>query len=66
MEVTFVIEPINTVDGSTLVISAQYEEVLRVFYFICQQQTNCFQRLLSSVNIVARNITFVKKRKLLP
>ena len=36
-ELTLVIEAIDSVDGSTLVVTTQQKEVLRVFYFVRQQ-----------------------------
>ena len=47
-----VVESVDTVDGGALVVASEQEEVLWIFYFICQQQTNSFQRLLSSVDVV--------------
>lgn len=49
----FIIKSINAIDASTLMVSSQEKEVLWVFDFISQEQTNGFQRLLSSVHIIS-------------
>lgn len=54
MLLTFIIETIYSVDWSTLVISPQQEEILRVFNFVGQQETDGFQRLLPPVHIVSQ------------
>jgi hypothetical protein len=51
---TFVIKSVYAVNTSALVVTTKDEEVLGVFYLIRQQETDRFQRLLSSVNIVAQ------------
>lgn len=38
-----VVEPVDSVDGSALVVSSQQEEVLGVFYFVRQQQAHSLQ-----------------------
>jgi len=35
------------------VVASQDKEVFRVFYLVREEETNCFQRLLPSVYIVA-------------
>eukprot|EP00958_Prasinococcus_capsulatus_P018265 scaffold2128_cov371-Prasinococcus_capsulatus_cf.AAC.4 len=49
----FVIEAVDPIDGSALVISAEQEEVLGVLALVGQQQADGFQTLLPSVYIVA-------------
>lgn len=49
----FVVEAINAIYACTLMITAQQEEILRVFDFVGEQQTNCLERLLSAVHVVA-------------
>jgi len=39
---TFVIETINPVNAGTFVITSQDKEILRVFYFVCQDQCDRF------------------------
>ena len=34
----FIVEPINSVDGSALVVTSEEEEVLWVLNFVCEQQ----------------------------
>lgn len=50
---TLVIEAVDTVDGGTLVVAPEQEEVLRVFDLVCQQQADGLQRLLPSVHVVS-------------
>ena len=50
----FVIETVNSVDRSTFVISSQQKEVLGVLNFVSQQQTDGFQTILSSVDIISK------------
>ena len=49
-----VIEPVNAIDLSTLVIASQQEEVLGVLNLVAQQKAHCFNRLLSAVNVVTK------------
>ena len=49
-----VVKSVNAIDRRALVVAAQEEEVLRVFYFVRQQQTHSLQRLLSAVDVVAK------------
>jgi len=49
-----VVKAIDTVDGCALVVTAKDEEVLRVFDLVCQQQTDGLERLLTSVDVVAK------------
>lgn len=50
---TLVIEAVDTVDGGTLVVAPEQEEVLGVFDLVCQQQADRLQRLLPSVHVVS-------------
>ena len=50
---TLVIESINTVDLSTLVIASQKEEVLRILDFVAEKKGNGLDWLLASVDIVS-------------
>jgi len=47
-----IIEAINSVDGSALMVTTQNEEVLGVLDLVCEQQTDCLEGLLASVDIV--------------
>lgn len=51
---TFIIEAVYPVDAGTLVISSQQKEVLRIFDFVCEQQTDRLQALLASINVVTK------------
>lgn len=51
---TLIIETVYSVDWSTLVVSPQQEEVLWIFDFVGQQETDSLQRLLPPVHIVAQ------------
>ena len=49
-----VVESIDAVDGGTLMISAQNEEILGIFDFVCEQQAYSLQGLLSSIHVIAK------------
>ena len=49
----FIVKPVNPVDARAVVVPSQKEEVLGVLYLIGEQQTNCFERLLPSVDVIA-------------
>lgn len=51
---TFIIESVYPVDAGTLVISSQQKEVLRIFDFVCEQQTDGLQALFASINVVTK------------
>jgi hypothetical protein len=51
---TLVVEAINAIDGCALMVSTQDEEILRVLNLVGEEQTNGFQRLLSSVHVVTK------------
>lgn len=48
-----IVEPVNAVDAGALVVSAEDEEVFRVFDLVGQQQADGLERLLASVDVVA-------------
>lgn len=48
-----IIKSIYPIDACTFVISSEQKEIFRVLDFVSQQQADGFQRLLSSVNVVA-------------
>jgi len=50
----FIIEPIDSVDGRTFMVSSKDEEVLRIFDLVGQEQAYRLQTLLSSVDIVTQ------------
>jgi hypothetical protein len=49
-----IVKAINPVDGGTLMVSSEQEEVFRILDFIGEEQTNCFQGLLSSINVISQ------------
>lgn len=51
---TLVVEAVDAVDGGTLVVAPEQEEVLGVFDLVRQQQADGLQRLLPSVHVVAK------------
>jgi len=51
---TLVVEAVDAVDGGTLVVASQQEEVLGVFDLVRQQQADGLQRLLPSVHVVSQ------------
>jgi hypothetical protein len=48
-----VVETIHPIDGLALVVASKKEYLLRVLDFVCQQQTNRLDALLTAVNIIA-------------
>mmetsp|Transcript_5553 Transcript_5553/g.8405 ORF Transcript_5553/g.8405 Transcript_5553/m.8405 type:complete len:254 (+) Transcript_5553:335-1096(+) len=50
---TLVVKPINTIDGGTLMVPPQNEEVVRIFDFVRQQKTDGFETVLPSVHIIS-------------
>ena len=51
---TLIVEAIDSVDGGTLVVAPEQEEVLWVFDLVGQQKTDGLQGLLPSVHIVSK------------
>lgn len=51
---TLVIESIDAVDGSTLVVAPEQEKVLWVFNLVGQKKANGFQGLFPSVHIITQ------------
>ncbi len=49
-----VIEAIDSVDLSALVVTSQQEEVLRVLDFVAKEETDCFNGLLSTIDVVSQ------------
>lgn len=50
---TLVVEAVDTIDRSTLVIAPQDKEIFRVFDLVGKEQADGLQRLLASINIVS-------------
>lgn len=51
---TLVVEAVDAVDGGTLVVAPEQEEVLGVFDLVGQQQADGLQGLLPPVHVVAQ------------
>ncbi len=49
-----VIEAVDSVDLSTLVVSSKQEEVLRVLDFVAKEETDCFNGLFSTIDVVSQ------------
>lgn len=49
----FVVEAVDTVDRSALVVAAKDEEVLGVFDLVSEQKADSLKRLLASVHVIA-------------
>lgn len=49
-----VVKAIDTVDRCALVVTAEDEEVLWVLDLVCEEKADSLERLLSSVNVVAK------------
>ena len=47
-----IVESVDTIDLGTLVITSQEEEVFRIFDLVTEQEGNCLQGLLASVDVV--------------
>ena len=50
----FIVKAINFCDGFTLVVASEQEDTLRVLDFVGQKQTNGFNAVFTSVNVVAQ------------
>ena len=48
-----VIESVDPIDGSALVVASEQEKVLRVLDFVRQKKTDYLQVLLAPINIVS-------------
>lgn len=49
-----VIEAVDTVDGRTLVVATQNEEVLGILDLVGKQKANRLERLLAPVNVITK------------
>jgi len=50
----FVVKSINSVDLGAFVVTSEEEEVLRVLDLVAHHQSNSFDRLFASVNVVTQ------------
>lgn len=51
---TLIIEAVDTVNLGILVVPTQQKDLVRVLYFVGQEEADCFQRLLPTVHIVTQ------------
>ena len=51
---TLIVEAVDAVDGSTLMVAPEQEKVLWVFDLVGQQKADGFQGLLPSVHVVTQ------------
>ncbi len=51
---TFIVKAVDSVDAGTFVISSEQEEILWIFDLVGKQQTDSFQRLFSSVDVISQ------------
>ena len=49
-----IIETVDSVNGSALVVTTEDEEVFWIFDFVCKKEADCLERLLSSVNVITK------------
>jgi hypothetical protein len=47
-----IVETVDAVDRGALVVTAENEEVLRVLDLVCEEQADCLQRLLATIDVV--------------
>lgn len=60
---TLIVKAIDAVDGGTLVVAPQEEEVLRVLDFVSQQKAYSLQGLFASVHIVPKEQIVALRRE---
>lgn len=51
---TLIIEAVDTVNLGILVVSTQQKDLIRVLYFVGQEEADCLQRLLPAVHVVTQ------------
>ena len=54
VQLTFVIEPVDSVNTGAFVVASQQKEVFWVLDFVCEQETNGLQGLLASIHVVPK------------
>ena len=50
---TFVVETVYAIDARALVVAAQQEEILGILDLIGEEKTDCFERLLAPIDVIA-------------
>lgn len=63
LQLTLIVESVDAVDGSTLVVAPEQEKVFWVFDLVGQQQADGLQRLFPSVHIVAQEKVVCLRRE---
>lgn len=53
-KLAFIVEAIDSIDASALVVTTKQEEIFRILDFVCEQETNSFERLLATIHIIAK------------
>ena len=63
----FIVEPIYTIDRGALMITAKNEEILRIFDLIRKKEANGFERLFTTINVIAKEeiVRFWRKSSIL-
>lgn len=51
---TFIIESIDSIDGGTLMVTSKEEKVFGILNFVGEKETNCFQGLFTTINVVTK------------
>jgi hypothetical protein len=57
-----IVKPVNAVDACALMVPTQQKEILRVLYLVSKHQTNCFERLFASVDVIAEEEVVALRR----
>ena len=55
----FIVETVHSVDLLTFVIASEHKEIFWEFDFIAHHETNCFDTLLSSVDVITNKQEFL-------
>jgi hypothetical protein len=49
-----VVETIDTIDRCAFVVSSEQEEILRILDFVCEEEADSLEGLLSTINVIAK------------
>ena len=49
----FVVESVDSGNGCAFVVAAEQEKIFRIFHLVRHQQTDRFQTLLSSIDVIS-------------
>lgn len=53
VSLTFVVEPVDSVNTRTFMVPSEDEKVFGIFDFVREEETDCLQGLFTPINIVA-------------